>query len=200
MVLDRLFLNNYFKNMLYLSNLIPKGILSININSISPVIFNITSDINNISLLMYIMWAHINTQTKMFSDQLISDHPNNHLRFISIYNILSLVYNSRFIFKVLINNDNILASVTNLYTCASWFERESWDLFGIFFFYNLDLRRILNDYGFSGHPLRKDFPLSGFYETSFSYILGVIRYDSIKITQEFRFFNINSSWKVNTIV
>ena len=136
----------------------------------------------------------------MFSDQLISDHPNNHLRFISIYNILSLVYNSRFIFKVLINNDNILASVTNLYTCASWFERESWDLFGIFFFYNLDLRRILNDYGFSGHPLRKDFPLSGFYETSFSYILGVIRYDSIKITQEFRFFNINSSWKVNTIV
>lgn len=65
-------------------------------------------------------------------------------------------------------------------------------MFGVFYLNNLDLRRILNDYGFNGHPLKKDFPLSGFYETSFTFILGVVSYETIKMTQEFRFFNVSS--------
>ena len=71
-------------------------------------------------------------------------------------------------------------------------------MYGVFFTNNLDLRRILNDYGFNGHPLKKDYPLSGYTEATFSYISGVTSYSDIKMIQEYRFFNISSPWKYNT--
>ena len=194
--------NTYNTNIIYskvktMFNIVPKGIFYICSNSFSPLMYNIMLDLNSVSFIIYFMWSHINIQTKMFSDLLISDYPNYKQRFLSIYNIVSLVYNFRIIFKVLLNEIPITNTITNIYTCASWFEREAWDLFGVFFFNNVDLRRILNDYGFNGHPLKKDFPLSGFTETIFNYILGIITYDYVQMTQEFRFFNINSPWKYN---
>lgn len=158
-------------------------------------IFFITLNLKQLSFLLYILFINISVQTKMFSDLLVSDYPNYYLRFLSIYNIISLIYNYRIILTFWVSIDNIIPSITNLYTCASWFEREVWDLFGIFYLNNLDLRRILNDYGFSGHPLKKDFPLSGFYELEFSYITGLVHSIYIRMVQEFRFFIINSPWK-----
>jgi len=186
--------NSIWLNIIYLFNLTTKGTFLIFSNS-QRSINTLTLDINIFSFLIYFFWIHFNTQIKMFSDLLISDYPNYFLRFLSIYNIISLVYNFRCILKVLVNTNLIINSITNLHFCASWFEREAWDLFGVFFLNNVDLRRILNDYGFHGHPLKKDFPLSGFSETSFSFISGVNSYYYINMTQEFRFFNINSPWK-----
>ena len=185
--------NITFFNAIYVFNLIPRGIFTI---------FSRTGDISSISLykrdmslILFFLWGHLGTQTKMFSDLLASDYPNYICRFLAIYNVTSLVYNFRYILKVWVEQKSILNTVTNLYTCASWFEREIWDMYGLFFINNMDLRRILNDYGFIGHPMKKDFPLSGFLETTFCYISGVMRYVDIKMVQEFRFFNINAPWK-----
>lgn len=178
--------------MSYIINLVPKCTFYFQNLEEDLNYYNLKIDLNFLSSTLYFLITHTNTQSKMFSDLVVSDYPNYVLRFLSIYNIISLAYNFRFLLKVLVNTNLIIESVTNLYTSASWFERECWDLFGVFFFNNLDLRRILNDYGFNGHPLKKDFPLSGFYETIFSFILGVIIYETIKMKQEFRFFNINS--------
>jgi NADH-quinone oxidoreductase subunit C len=134
-------------------------------------------------------------QFKFFSDLLVIDYPIFFLRFLSIYNIVSMSYNNRVFFKTIVPLDNSIDSVTKSFTCASWFERESWDLFGVFYLQNLDLRRILNDYGFYGHPLKKDFPLSGFLEVHIYVFLSLVFYGNIKMGQGFRFFSSISPWK-----
>ena len=140
---------------------------------------------------------HSLLQLYLFSDLLVSDYPNYMLRFLMIYNIISLVFNNRFLFKGLLSNNNTVNSIVELYTCATWYERESWDLYGVFFYNNLDLRRILNDYGFFGHSFKKDFPLSGFSELIYVLRLGSIISLNIKMMQEFRFFSRNTPWKYN---
>jgi len=179
-------------------NLLPQGIHSMYILLTNTLTYNVYVYIKSLQQTMYLLWANSNTQTKMFSDLLIADYPNYAMRFLSIYNIVSLSYNIRWILKVWIKKNLVIESITNLYTCASWFEREAWDMYGVFYSNNLDLRRLLNDYGFNGHPLKKDYPLSGFTEATFSYISGVTSYSDIKMTQEYRLFNITSPWKYNT--
>lgn len=185
-------------NLLYLLNILPKCIKSVHILMNKEKSYNIYLYSKVLIPTIYILLSNIGIQTKMFSDLLIADYPNYSLRFLSIYNCVSIQYNIRLILKLWVETNLVLESITNMYTCASWFEREAWDMYGVFYSNNLDLRRILNDYGFNGHPLKKDYPLSGFTEAKFSYISGVSSYTDIKMTQEYRFFNITSPWKYNT--
>jgi NADH-quinone oxidoreductase subunit C len=116
-------------------------------------------------------------------------------RFELVYELLGLNYNNRLRIKTKINDFNFVFSVTNLFPCANWWEREIWDFFGIFFINNYDLRRILTDYGFEGHPLKKCFPLSGYIETKYNENQKRVIFESIKqLPQEFKNFNLLNSW------
>ena len=123
------------------------------------------------------------------------DYPGNKKRFIIIYNLLSVSKNFRIKVKIKTNEDNPVPSVTEVYPCANWYEREVWDLFGIRFSGHPDLRRILTDYDFEGHPLRKDFPLTGFTQVRFDDELGRVISEPVKLDQEFRNFDNLSPWE-----
>lgn len=119
---------------------------------------------------------------------------NDSSRFKVFYQLLSLRFNKRI--SICVSNffKMGLPTVSHLYLCSGWLEREIWDLFGIFFWGHQDLRRILTDYGFKGFPLRKDFPLSGFSEVRYDDEIKLVFYEPIELTQEFRLFDSLSPW------
>ena len=130
-----------------------------------------------------------------FIDLTAVDYPNKKNRFEMIYILLSVEFNLRIIIKFFINENESVDSITNLFPAANWYEREVWDLFGIAFNNHPDLRRLLTDYGFIGHPLRKDFPLSGNVEVKYDLNEKKVVYEPIKLTQSFREFEFESPWK-----
>lgn len=138
---------------------------------------------------------HTNCQYKLLSDLCIVDYPTRQNRFDVIYNFLSIRYNARIRVKVIINELQVIPSITSIFQGANWWEREAWDMFGVFFSNHPDLRRILTDYGFEGHPLRKNFPLTGFTEVRYSEIKKRVIYEPLALSQEFRTFNFESPWK-----
>jgi NADH/F420H2 dehydrogenase subunit C len=115
-------------------------------------------------------------------------------RFCVVYELLSLTYNSRLKVKVLLNEITSISSIINIFINSNWWEREIWDLYGIYFNNHPDLRRILTDYGFEGHPLRKDFPLSGYIELRYNENKKRIIIEALELTQEFRVFNFETPW------
>ena len=123
------------------------------------------------------------------------DYPNEEKRFLLIYNLLSVSKNFRIKIKTWVSADKPVSSVTEIFPCANWYEREAWDLFGIRFVGHPDLRRILTDYDFVGHPLRKDFPLTGFTQVKFDDELGKVVSEPVKLEQEYRNFNNLSPWE-----
>ncbi|MDB5431010.1 MAG: hypothetical protein JWP35_2126 [Caulobacter sp.] len=122
------------------------------------------------------------------------DYPERPMRFDVVYHLLSLTKNHRVRLKVQTDEDTPVPSVTSVYPCADWYEREAFDMYGIFFDGHPDLRRILTDYGFHGHPLRKDFPMSGYVELRYDDELKRVVYEPVKIT-EFRAFDFLSPWE-----
>ena len=130
-----------------------------------------------------------------FIDLTAVDYPNKKNRFEMVYILLSVELNLRIIIKFFINENDSVDSITNLFPAANWYEREVWDLFGIAFNNHPDLRRLLTDYGFIGHPLRKDFPLSGNVEVKYDLKEKKVVYEPIKLTQSFREFEFESPWK-----
>jgi len=128
-------------------------------------------------------------QYKALVDICVSDFPEKKNRFIIAYSLLSYCYNNRI--NLEINNSEVQGafSLSNLYNSANWAEREVWDMFGIIFYWHTDLRRILTDYGFSGFPLRKDFPMSGFIEVLYSQKQKRLLYNRVVLAQEYRNFS-----------
>ncbi len=123
------------------------------------------------------------------------DYPDRAERFEVVYHLLSMTKNARIRIKAKIDESQSLSSVAALYLAANWFEREAFDLYGILFSTHPDLRRLLTDYGFEGHPLRKDFPLTGFVETRYDEARKKVVYEPVKLTQEFRNFDFLSPWE-----
>jgi NADH-quinone oxidoreductase subunit C len=123
------------------------------------------------------------------------DFPDRPMRFEVVYNLLSLSRNLRIRLKIETDEENPVSSATGLFSIAGWWEREAWDLFGIYFSDHPDLRRILTDYGFDGHPLRKDFPLTGYVELRYDEDQKRVVYEPVKLKQEFRSFDFLSPWE-----
>jgi len=131
---------------------------------------------------------------KVLTDLTAVDYPEREQRFEIIYNLLSLKNNSRVIIKTHVSEDEHLASISGIFSGAVWYEREIWDMFGVIFNDLHDHRRILTDYGFKGHPLRKDFPVTGFVEVSYDKVQEKVVYKPIELQQEFRIFDNLSPW------
>ena len=123
------------------------------------------------------------------------DYPGRQDRFDVVYHLLSLTQNERIRIKVRTDEVTAVDSSVDLFPAANWFEREAYDLYGIMFDNHPDLRRILTDYGFTGHPLRKDFPLTGYVEVRYDEELKRVVYEPVKLAQEFRRFDDLSPWE-----
>ncbi len=123
------------------------------------------------------------------------DWPDRDPRFEVVYCMLSLTKNHRIRVHVAVNEDQPVSSVTGIWPVAGWLEREVFDMYGVLFEGNTDLRRILTDYGFSGHPQRKDFPLSGFVELRWSEEEKRVKYEPVQLAQDFRNFDFMSPWE-----
>jgi NADH-quinone oxidoreductase subunit C len=134
-------------------------------------------------------------QFKALMDICGVDHPQREQRFDVVYNLLSIRQNTRVRLKVATDESTPVPSATGLFSSAGWMERESWDLFGIYFSEHPDLRRLLTDYGFEGHPLRKDFPLTGYVEVRYDDAQKRVVYEPVKLTQDFRNFDFLSPWE-----
>lgn len=123
-----------------------------------------------------------------------ADYPQRALRFDVVYQLLSMTKNRRIRLKVETDEETPVPSVTGVYPAADWFEREAFDMYGVFFSHHPDLRRILTDYGFHGHPLRKDFPMTGYVEVRYDDELGRVIYEPVK-SVEFRDWDFLSPWE-----
>ena len=134
-------------------------------------------------------------QFKILLDVCGVDYPERTERFDVVYHLLSLTQNARIRVKVTTDEDTPVPSATSVFNAANWWEREAWDLYGIFFAEHPDLRRILTDYGFEGHPLRKDFPLTGYVEVRYDEAQKRVVYEPVNLTQEFRNFDFLSPWE-----
>ena len=132
-------------------------------------------------------------------DQLIDitaiDYPSREKRFELIYILLSMKKNKRIILKTSINENDSIDSIIQIFKSSDWYERECYDLFGIKFNNHPDLRRIMTDYNFEGHPLRKDFPLTGHTEVRYDNVEKKVVYEPVKLTQEYRDFDYTSPWE-----
>tara|TARA_B100000949_G_C14119389_1_gene381881 strand:- start:145 stop:738 length:594 start_codon:yes stop_codon:yes gene_type:complete len=136
---------------------------------------------------------------EMLLDITAVDYPQRSKRFELIYNLLSLKNRLRIRVKIFLNDNEIVPSISKLYKSACWYEREVWDMYGVSFSHNNDLRRILTDYGFEGHPLRKDFPLTGFVELRYDETKKKVIYSKVKLTQDYRNFDFLSPWEGITL-
>ncbi len=123
------------------------------------------------------------------------DYPERERRFDVVYNLLSLTHNQRIRVKIQTDEITPVPSVIEMFSSAGWYEREAWDLYGILFSDNPDLRRILTDYGFEGHPLRKDFPLTGYVEVRYDESQKRVIYEPVSLVQDFRNFDFMSPWE-----
>lgn len=149
---------------------------------------------NKLLPIVFFCKNHTNSQFKLLSEICAVDYINKKKRFEIIYNLLSIRFNSRLKIKISLNELQPIDSIIGIYKSANWSEREVWDMFGVFFSNHPDLRRILTDYGFEGHPLRKDFPLSGFLELFYSELKKRVVYEPVSLAQQYRFFEFNSPW------
>ena len=131
----------------------------------------------------------------ILTDLFAADFPQRSKRFEVVYNLLSLKLNQRFLVKVDLDEEESVPSATKLFSAACWYEREVYDMYGIHFDDTHDLRRILTDYGFVGHPLRKDFPVTGHLEVKYDEKLEKVIYQPVVLDLEFRMFDFLSPWR-----
>ena len=150
-----------------------------------------SDDLIDVSLFIK---SNKNTKFRQLIDITVVDYPENNKRFKIVYLFLSHEFNQRIILSYLINEKEVIPSLTSIYPAANWMEREVFDMYGVKFKDHPDLRRILTDYGFEGHPLRKDFPLTGHTEVRYSEDKKVV-YEPVKLEQNYRNFDFESPWE-----
>ena len=143
---------------------------------------------------------HPNTSFDVLVDICGVDYPERKNRFEIVYQLLSISLNLRMKLKLRVQEDESVESLSSIYPCANWYEREIWDLFGISFENHPDLRRILTDYDFEGFPLRKDFPLTGFVQVKYDNETQQVINEPVKLDQEYRDFDNLSPWEGMTKV
>ena len=151
-----------------------------------------SEDLVNVSLFIK---SNKNTKFRQLIDITVVDHPEHTQRFRVVYLFLSHEFNQRIVLSYLINENEVIPSLTSIYPAANWMEREVFDMYGVKFKDHPDLRRILTDYGFEGHPLRKDFPLTGHTEVRYSEDQKKVILEPVKLEQNYRNFDYESPWE-----
>lgn len=136
-----------------------------------------------------------NCQFKILVDLCGADYPEREQRFEVVYHLLSPRQNQRIRVKLATDEATPVASVTNVFSSALWYEREAWDMYGIYFSDHPDLRRLLTDYGFEGHPLRKDFPQTGYVELRYDDEQKRVVYEPVRLREDWRSFDFLSPWE-----
>ena len=147
--------------------------------------------------VLFFLKNHVSCQFTILTSISGVDYPNKKYRFEVVYDLLSVVFNKRIRVKVNVDELQAIESCERTYPAANWYECEVWDMFGVFFKNHSNLRRILTDYGFEGHPLRKDFPLNGYIEVRYSENQKRVISESIEFSQEYRTFNFFGPWNKN---
>lgn len=155
----------------------------------------IVADAQSIEKTLQFLRDDIECQFKMLVSVCGVDYPDREKRFEIVYNLLSLHQNNRVRVKLSVAEDEFVPTACKVFSTANWFEREIWDLYGVPFSGHTDMRRILTDYGFEGHPLRKDFPLTGYVELRYDEAQQRVVYEPVKLTQDFRSFDYLSPWE-----
>ena len=151
-----------------------------------------SEDLIDVSLFIK---SNENTKFRQLIDITVVDYPEKNQRFKVVYLFLSHEFNQRIILSYLISENEVIPSLTSIYPAANWMEREVFDMYGVKFKNHPDLRRILTDYGFEGHPLRKDFPLSGHTEVRYSEDQKKVINEPVKLEQNYRNFDYESPWE-----
>lgn len=177
-----------------------------NFCSVFPVVFsqNLNNELThiihkkNLIFTLFCLKLHIKFQYKILSCisgiDFLETSINKYYRFSIVYDLLSLTFNTRLKIKIFLNESSYIFSATSVFINANWWEREVWDMFGIWFESHPDLRRILTDYGFDGFPLRKDFPLVGYFEVFYDLKKKRIISKPCEFSQEFRNFTFENNW------
>ena len=155
----------------------------------------VTVALDSLLDLMAHLKADPSTRMTSLVDITAVDHPERADRFDVVYHLLSMYTNGRIRVKAHVADTAMVPSLISVYPAANWFEREVYDLFGILFSGHPDLRRILTDYGFRGHPLRKDFPTTGYTEVRYDEVQKRVVYEPVKLVQEYRQFDFMSPWE-----
>ena len=152
-------------------------------------------ELNKLISVLKLLKANESLDFSQLSDLTAVDYPGRIQRFELVYQLLSVTQNRRIRIICAIDEGQIVPSATGVYKSAEWPEREVWDMYGLFFSDHPDLRRLLTDYGFEGHPLRKDFPLTGYVEVRYDDIDRRVAYQPVQLTQEYRDFDFLSPWE-----
>lgn len=177
---------------IFLNKILGEGVNSVRVVSGFEIEIKVLS--KNIYPLIFFLSKHTLCQFKNIIDIVCYDIPGKKNRFSIVYSLLSVKNNVRLqVFSKVSKTDELL-SLISLYNSVSWLEREVFDFFGVFFFENRDLRRILTDYGFKGYPLRKDFPLTGYVDVYYDDNQSRICYRDLELSQDYRNFDFKSSW------
>lgn len=190
--LKKFLFNPTLQLALLIKSLIPQ---KINFLILKKNTLNMFINPSNLNFILFFLKNNSLISVKILSDIIVVDFPKKTRRFKIIYNLLDNKKNLRLNLITFLEENKMICSIKKIYPSAGWLEREAWDMFGIFFFNNGDLRRILTDYGFKGFPLRKDFPLTGYIELRHDDSLGDIVYEPVELTQELRFFNFSTGWE-----
>ncbi|XP_075568577.1 NADH dehydrogenase [ubiquinone] iron-sulfur protein 3, mitochondrial [Pelecanus crispus] len=177
----------------YVAEILPKYIQQVQVTCFNELELLIHPD--GIIPVLTFLRDHTNAQFKSLADLTAVDVPSRQYRFEIVYNLLSLRFNSRIRVKTYTDELTPVDSAVSVHKAANWYEREVWDMYGVFFANHPDLRRILTDYGFEGHPFRKDFPLSGYVEVRYDDEVKRVVAEPVELSQEFRKFDLNSPWE-----
>ncbi len=177
----------------YIAAALPNDVLETEVNRVDEL--SITVRAPSIVKVMTFLRDDATCRFKQLVDVCGVDWPERELRFDVVYHLLSMKHNQRIRVKVATDEATPVPSVTGVFSSAGWFERETWDLYGVIFSDHPDLRRLLTDYGFEGHPLRKDFPLTGYVEMRYDEDKKRCVYEPVKLTQDFRSFDFLSPWE-----